>query len=48
MTVSDHAFGDIGAYGDWSVTGDYDAVPEPATMAVLGLGVAALIRRRRK
>lgn len=24
------------------------AVPEPATMAVLGLGVAALIRRRRK
>ncbi len=25
-----------------------DAVPEPATMAVLGLGVAALLRRRRK
>ena len=26
----------------------YSAVPEPATMAVLGLGAAALIRRRKK
>jgi hypothetical protein len=26
----------------------YTAVPEPATMAALGLGVAALLRRRRK
>lgn len=26
----------------------YQAVPEPATMAALGLGVAALLRRRRK
>ncbi|MEQ1933663.1 MAG: PEP-CTERM sorting domain-containing protein, partial [Fimbriimonadaceae bacterium] len=27
---------------------DYQAVPEPATMAALGLGVAALLRRKRR
>ena len=27
---------------------DLSAVPEPATMAILGLGAAALIRRRRR
>lgn len=27
---------------------NYSAVPEPATMAALGLGVAALLRRRRR
>jgi hypothetical protein len=32
------------ALNDWVVQ---NAVPEPATMAVIGLGVAALIRRRR-
>lgn len=42
-------------YGSWTADGggignpgQYTAVPEPATMAALGLGVAALLRKRRK
>jgi hypothetical protein len=30
------------------LSGDVQAVPEPATMAVLGLGAVAMLRRRRK
>ncbi|MCC7434061.1 MAG: PEP-CTERM sorting domain-containing protein [Methanoregulaceae archaeon] len=36
------------AQGTVQVNFRTDAVPEPATMAVLGLGVAAMARRRRK
>lgn len=32
----------------FSGTVHYEAVPEPATMAILGLGAAALMRRRKK
>lgn len=42
--------GPSGANSDFIGIDDvaYTAVPEPATMAALGLGVAALLRRRRK
>ncbi|RYG25026.1 PEP-CTERM sorting domain-containing protein [bacterium] len=36
-----------GGYATLTVAGD-DVVPEPASMAALGLGVAALARRRRR
>jgi hypothetical protein len=35
------------ATGDWVFKNSFQAVPEPATMVVLGLGGAALLRRRR-
>lgn len=42
--------GDMHGYagGNYNLTVDTQAVPEPATMAVLGLGITAVIRRRRK
>lgn len=46
LYIMDDAGGDAG----WLMTSSLTvtAVPEPATMAVLGLGVAALLRRRRR
>lgn len=38
-----HTFGNTGRLDNFKAT----AVPEPATMAALGLGIAAMIRRRR-
>ncbi len=32
----------------WNGTLRYDVVPEPATMAAMGIGIAALLRRRKK
>lgn len=46
ITISDWGGGDTGAFQGWEIRGE--AVPEPATMAALGLGAVALIRRRRK
>jgi hypothetical protein len=48
LRIVDGAAGDTGTLGSWSAAGTYAAVPEPATMAVLGLGAAALLRRRRR
>lgn len=35
-------------YSSTTVSGDLEPVPEPATLAALGLGALALMRRRRK
>lgn len=45
LTISDNAGLDTGSLNGWCI--DYTPVPEPATMAVLGAGALALIRRRR-
>lgn len=37
-----------GRWDSGTVTLQFEAVPEPATLAALGLGVAAMARRRRK
>lgn len=34
--------------GDIGNPGSYNAVPEPATLSVIGLGLAAIVRRRRR
>ena len=46
LTVNDWAGGDVGSIQGMRIVGT--AVPEPASMAALGLGAAALLRRRRK
>lgn len=42
------AAGRVMKFSEGTDIGSFQAVPEPATMAALGLGVAALARRRRK
>jgi hypothetical protein len=46
LNVTNSGGGPSGAIFNGTVSGE--AVPEPATMAVLGLGVAAMLRRKKK
>ncbi|MFQ3677838.1 MAG: PEP-CTERM sorting domain-containing protein, partial [Fimbriimonadaceae bacterium] len=43
LTIRDLAGGDVGAFDGFEI----EAVPEPATLAALGLGAFAVMRRRR-
>ena len=48
LSISDNAAGDVGSISSWSFLATTSTVPEPASFAILGLGVAAMIRRRKK
>lgn len=48
LQVSNGSLTSAGSFSGWEITATARAVPEPGTLAVLGLAGAALFRRRRK
>ncbi len=48
LNILDFTNGETGSLESWSMDVTPQAVPEPATMAALGLGAAATLRKRRR
>lgn len=42
------AYDAVGSYASTTLAGNLEPVPEPASLAVVGIGAAALLRRRRR